>query len=121
MATKAFERIKTPHDGRIVLYRWENITEDDDGEPVVVPTRADKTVQVVGDFGTSGEITVEGSLIPSDFVTPVYGTLNDPQANSLTITAAKVEAILENTYLVRPRATAGSDVDVDIYLLVKKD
>ena len=33
--------------------------------------------------------------------------MNDPQGNALSVQTAKITQVLENTYLVRPRVSAG--------------
>lgn len=105
-------------DGPIVLWKWTGLTETDTAVPVVVPNQADKSVQIMGNFGAGGEVTVQGALDPAaadgDFV-----ALSDPQGNALAFTGLKLEAVLENTYLMRPKVTGGTGVAVDVWVLIR--
>jgi hypothetical protein len=90
--------------GNAALVTWTPMTFAglDVGAPVQWVEYADRCVQVSGTFGAAGSVTLEGS---NDGVT--YATLADPQGNALTITAAKLEQVLELPRYVRPRVTAG--------------
>lgn len=123
MATVSVQKIEVPF-SNARLYLWEGLTPGDDGEPVPLPVLSDKTVQVVGDFGTSGQLDVEGSLkgdkAESALVDADFANLTDPQGNAIQATAALIETVQENVYWIRPHVTAGSgSIDLDIYLLVR--
>ena len=119
MAVIPYEKVVTPMDGSsIILIKWEALTKttNDTGQPYICPNFADKSIQIIGTFGVGGICTIQGSNMPS---TPTYATLTDPQGNALTITAAKIEQVLENTYLVRPAITGGdATTDLDVYMLI---
>ena len=87
-----------------VLVTWTpmTFTGTDVGAPVQWVEYADRCVQVAGTFGTGGSVTIEGSNDGTNFV-----VLTDPQGNALTVTAARIEQILELPRYVRPRVTAG--------------
>lgn len=116
MAVVPWQAVSTPVDGRHVkVIKWEGLTASDTGQPFVVANYSDKTVQFLGTFG--GSMLIEGSM-DTDPSTAVYATLNDPQGNALSsITAAKIENVLEHVYLIRPSAGAGVS-DVDVWLLL---
>jgi len=118
VATKAFKEMVNPYIGAGVrVFLWENLINGDDGEPLYLPQHSDKTVQVIGTFGVGGTCLIEGSCMT---VTPTYGTLNDSQGNALSFTAAKLETVLEDPYIIRPRVSAGDvTTDLDVYILVK--
>jgi hypothetical protein len=100
-----------------ILILWENLVNGDTGKPVPCWMYADKSIQVIGTFGSGGTCTIQGSNMDA---TPTWATLVDPQGNALAITGAKTEAILENTYQIRPNVTAGDgSTDLDVYLLMK--
>ena len=63
---------------------------------------ADRSVQVTGTFGVGGRVLLQGSNDGTNWV-----TLNDPQANALSFTAAGLEAVLELTQYIRPTVNAG--------------
>jgi len=90
--------------GNAALVTWTPMTFTglDAGAPVQWVEYADRCVQVAGTFGTGGSVTIEGSNDGSNFV-----VLTDPQGNALTITAARIEQVLELPRYVRPRVTAG--------------
>lgn len=94
--------------------RWTGITEADQGSAVGgLSGYPDRSVQVVGDFTTSGAITLEGS---NDGGTS-WSTLNDFEGDALVITTTDIRLIAENPDLIRPRATAGSSVSMDVYIV----
>ena len=105
----------TATDIRHTRHKWEGfVASADVGTSVGMGNYSDRSVQVLGTFTGSLEITIEGS---NDGGT-TWATLTDPQGNNLVITAAKIEAITELVDKIRPRATAGSgggDVDVWIF------
>lgn len=96
--------------------KWLSITETDTGAPVRNLQGRGIAVQTVGDFTTSGAVTLEGS---NDGVT--YVTLKDRGGTSVVMIAATtVWYIIDFPALVRPRATAGSSVSMDVYMHVMK-
>ena len=78
-------------------------TTDDVTAPIPFSQWADRSVQVLGTFGTGGSVRIEGS---NDGGT-TYAVLSDPQGNALNLTAAALEQITEVCELVRARVTAG--------------
>lgn len=74
---------------------------------------ADKTIQVIGTFGASATITVQGSNDGTN-----WATLTDPLGNALTSTAASLETITENPRFIRPALTNGDgSTDIDVLLV----
>jgi hypothetical protein len=88
--------------------KWVGIKQSDTMEPFPCPPVAEKSVQVTGTFGAAGTVTVEGSNWDPGESTPLFGPLTDPQANAISFTTAKIEAVLENTSLIKP-VLAGGD------------
>ncbi len=118
MPTKALTEISISSPSAIRLFKWAGMQNGDDGTPLYLPKHSDKSIQVKGTFGAGGNCRIEGSNMDSSFT---WATLNDPQGNPLDITTAKIEAILENTYVLRPRITAGDGTTaLDVYILVKE-
>lgn len=131
MATRSFAvEIPVNHHGAnvrgVYIVTWSGLLNGDDGAPFVFPDKADKSIQVTGTFGAAGNLRFEGSnaqgYIPSltggTALIPTYATLNDPQGNVLDVTAAKIEQVLENTNVVRPRVTAGDGTTNLVCVLV---
>lgn len=90
--------------GNAVLLTWPLLTfaTTDTGAPAQWVEYADRCVQVTGTFGVGGSVTLQGSNDGTN-----WATLADPQGNALTITAAKLEQVLELPRYVRPIITAG--------------
>jgi hypothetical protein len=82
---------------------WQGMANGDVGESIdKFGGFADKSMQVEGTFGAGGTVIAEGS---NDGVN--FRTLNDPQGNPISMTAAGIKTILESVLHVRPRVTAG--------------
>lgn len=122
MAERAITRLKTAFIGPIELYQWTGLTNatSDTGAPLTLPEYADRSVQVKGTFGAGGTVVIEGSN-DRKADTPTYATLNDPNGNALSITAAKIEQVLESTYLIRPRISGGDGTtDLTVTIMVRR-
>lgn len=103
MATVNLDR--DPSTGAGVGVQWTPLTTTNaDGQAWDSLDFADISVQVVGTFGVGGTLLIEGS----NQATPAnWATLNDPQGNALSFTAAKMEQLLEMPRWIRPRVSAG--------------
>lgn len=95
--------------GSVRVIKWADMANGESGEPLLIPWRADKTVQVFGEFGEGGSVTIQGSndLMTSDSKT--FATLHKADLSALTYTAAGIDVILENCNLIRPTVTAGDE------------
>lgn len=84
---------------------WTGLTDDtsDVGEGVRIGRFPDKSVQVVGTFGTGGEVQIEGS---NDGGT-TWGRLRDPQGTLLAIQDSNLVLVGESPLLIRPVVSAG--------------
>lgn len=102
-------------DGSAILIKYTGISEaDTTPAPFEVIEWADRSVQVNGTFN-AGTLTIEGSNDGVNFY-----ALTDPQANALAFTAAKIEQISEITRYVRPRVTAGTGVDLNVTIALRR-
>lgn len=96
----------TNGDGSVVTFTWAGLTTTaDTGLAVGMQWApwADRTVQVLGSFGTGGTVLIQGSNDGG----ATYATLNDPGSSALSIQAAKIKSVLELTETVRPFISAG--------------
>ena len=120
MATIVPTKVENPFSGNVVIWKWETITEADVGQAVPVAMFGDKSIQVVGDFGTAGAVDMEGALFPAASADADFDVLADAQGTDLSIVSADkhLEVVLEATYWFRPKASAGSGMDVDVYLFM---
>lgn len=98
-----------------VIATWPSMANGDDGKPIELANFADRSVQVVGEFGVGGVVRIEGSINGTD-----YATLTDPQGNNLDISTAKIEAISELVRWIRPRVVSGDgSTALTIIMLLK--
>lgn len=84
---------------------WAAMANGDDGEPLPIDTIAqylDRTFQIVGTFGTGGTVVIEGTNDGTN-----WATLDDPNGVPLSITSAGIYQVIQVTYKMRPRVTAG--------------
>lgn len=102
----------------IIQALWDTLTASDtDGDPVSYPDHGDWCVQVSGNFGTSGEMTLQGSNDGSNWY-----ALTDKQGNDITFTAAGIASPQENPRYIRPAITAGSgSIDLDVTLIGRRN
>lgn len=94
---------------------WANLTSGDDGQMLEMPGSADRSVQVVGSFGSGGNLRLEGS---NDGLN--WNVLTDPQGNDINITTSKIEQVMEVVRYMRPRVTAGTSVSLTVSILVRR-
>lgn len=94
---------------------WSGLTSGDTGQPLEMPGWADRSVQVTGSFGTSGNLRLQGSNDGSN-----WNTLTDPQGNDINITASKIEQVMEVVRYMRPIVTAGTSVNLTVSILVRR-
>jgi hypothetical protein len=110
MSTIAAHLVINPDNTMITS--WLAVTEADTGAAVSMARFPDRTVQVSGDFTTSGACVIEGSNDGTN-----YFTLTDPTGAALSFTAAGMKLIVENPLYIRPRATAGTAVAMNVYIV----
>lgn len=112
MATRSAVLVPDPnvHERRV---KWLGLLNGDDGAAIGGANPAassismghyqDRTVQVVGTFGSGGSLSIQGSN--DSGVT--WATLTDPLGNALTFTSAGMKQITELPHLLKPNCTAG--------------
>jgi len=111
-------RVIDNNDDSIISVTWESITTSNaDGNWVQIPDYPDKTVQIVGNFGTGGTLDIEGS---NDGVNA--STLTDTRGNTVSRTAAYLGMIAENPRYIRPKLSSGTGaVDLDIIVVARRN
>lgn len=114
MATKNFQ-VLSPDAGQMippgtVVVLWAGMNNGDDGAPFPCSQYPDKSVQVYGNFGTGGTLSVQGALHPSSN-NYVWGNLEDGSGTTLAFNAAKgnnaVDTVQPNVMAIRPIVGAG--------------
>lgn len=118
---KSYPSDDSYHRGAVRVFKWETLTNSgsDVGAPIGpdFASYADRSVQVIGTFGTGGTVLIEGSLDGTN-----YATLTDPQGNALSIQSAKIEAISEATPYLRARISAGDgSTDLDVFVFLRQN
>ena len=94
------------------LYTWSGLLNGDDGSPISGSDFPDRTVHILGTFGSGGSVNLEGSNDGTNWL-----PLTDPQGNAITKTATALEMVTETPRYIRPRVTAG-DGTTDITVIV---
>lgn len=104
MATTAKSLAREPYHGdrSVSVCSWAAMPNGDDGDPLQVPGSARLSVQVEGTFGVGGAIVIEGSNDGTN-----YHTLNDEAGSAISLSAAGLVSIREQTKFIRPRVTGG--------------
>lgn len=110
MATADGRRELTDH--KYVSVAWGGLANGDDGTGALFAGVADKTVQVLGTFGSGGTVVIEGSMDGS-----TWAGLTDPQGDPLSFAAAGINTVLENPKFIRPNVTAG-DGTTDLTVII---
>ena len=105
----------------IKVLLWETLTETNDvGQPYMFSGfYPDKCVQIIGSVGSGGHLKVEGcNGIATTGQT--WATLHDATEDDIDMTAVGIKQVLECPYQIRPHITAGTSVDIDCYLIMRK-
>ncbi len=95
---------------------WLSLTTANaDGSAQSLPDLSDKSFQVEGNFGTGGNIQIQGSNDGG----LTWNVLNDPQGTPLDFaTPSKILQTLENPELIRPFLSAGDGVtDLNVHMV----
>ena len=98
-----------------VITTWEGfLTSADSGTPSPTGGFKEVTIQMLGNIGTGGVVSMEGSNDGSTWV-----ILEDKQGDVVTFSAiGLMTSIQELPLLIRPNCTAGSGAtDLDIFML----
>lgn len=119
MGEIAYQMLESNRDEGYRIYMWEGLGNGDTGTPLHLGGWADRSVQVVGTFGSGGKCVMEGSLM---LASPTFATLEDAGNVALEVTAAKIDHIQPLTVWIRPNITAGDGTtDLDVYIMVRRN
>ena len=99
--------------GQAQVITWETLTTTNaDGASVELPYFSDRSVQVVGTFGTGGNLRIQGSNDGTN-----WAALQGIDNSDLNITSACIKQIAPVTRYVRALVTAGDGTtDLDVFL-----
>lgn len=105
MAVRAatFDRTSSK-DGSVILVTWTGLTQatSDSGAPIQEAWRGEKTFQVFGTFGASGNVVIEGSNDGTN-----WSPLSNRQGTNMNFTTAGFNRSQDQPIFVRPRVTNG--------------
>jgi len=103
----------TTHGEKAWIYTWTDMKNGDVGQPIEMPTAADRSIQVVGTFGT---VQLQGSNNGIDFP-----QLNDLQGDPLQFTAAGLEQIIPIARYMRPAVSSGDgSTNITVSILIRR-
>jgi hypothetical protein len=102
--------------GDAVIVVWETLANGDTGEPIELIGYADRSYDISGTWGASGQCDVEGSNGGSN-----YFILNDPFGTVASLTGDNGVEITEATRYQRPNASAGDGTTaLDVVLFARR-
>lgn len=114
VVSKTLQRLEWFGDQSHVV-TWTGLLAGDTGEPLEMPSWADRSIQVNGTFAAA-QVNIEGSNNSSS-----YATLNDLQGTAITFTTEKIEGVSEITRLIRPRVVGGDGTtSLTVTILIRK-
>ena len=115
MATKVTE-IQHGLMHAVRIYEW-TLTDDETGEEIIGPGKADGSIQAYGDW-QGATLTIEGTLIPDQTVNQFFDA-KDAANTAISLTADGGDFVLVNFYRMRPKVTGGASCSLKIYILLK--
>ncbi len=93
---------------KVCTVRWTGLLNGDTGSPIRVARYPDKTVQVVGAFGSGGDIDMQGSNVDEPSTDDSdWGQLGDQTGTVISIGDRLPLVIAESPLWIRPKVAAG--------------
>ena len=92
-----------PGDDTVFIVTWANMANGDTAIGFPAAQWSDRTVQVVGTFGASGNVNISGSNNGG----ANYSVLQDDFGTALAISAASIRKVNAPVQLIAPQVTAG--------------
>jgi hypothetical protein len=111
-------KLQTENKGNVQHVKWEGLTTDDYGQPWELPSHGDKTLSILGNFGSGATVTMQGSNVWVPVLTSDddWHTLTDTTETDIAPTAKLGGQILQNYRWIRPKVTAGTAPDLDVLI-----
>ncbi len=116
MATTATE-VQHGNMGAVRIWKW-TLTDGETGDAIIVPEKADVSIQAYGTWSGGPTLTIQGSLIPDSTIDQFFGA-KDGSNTLISLTGDGGAFVLENFYRMRPKITGGSSSSINIYMLLK--
>jgi len=105
--------------GEVRIVKWVGLKTGDTGAPLLIPYRADKTVEVYGTWGATGIALIQGSNDLYTDVSKTYFTAHKSDLTPLSFTANDGFFISDNPYLIRPSVTGDANTDLTVIICLK--
>lgn len=113
MTTRDVELTGPTNEG-IVHAAWTGLLNGNDGELVRLAKFADKTIQVLGNFGSGGVVQVQGRNLTGG----AWGVCHDAQGADIAVEDNDPIIIAESPLELRPFISAGNgSTDLDVYIV----
>jgi hypothetical protein len=102
--------------------KWEGLTTNDYGQPWELPSYADKTFSILGNFGSGATVVLQGSNVWDPVLTTDndWHTLTDTTETDISATSKLGGQILQNYRWIRPKVTGGTTPDLDVLITAAK-
>lgn len=115
MTGKAFQ---TENKGDAQHIRWLALTTNDYGQAWENPINSDKTVSILGNFGSGATVVLQGSNVWNPVLTDDndWHTITDTTETDLSVTAKTGAQILQNYRWLRPKVTGGTSPSLNVYI-----
>lgn len=98
------------------VFQWANVTEADTFQRIDLGgLHGDVTIIARGNFGTGGDVTLEGSHDGTNWY-----AVNDPAGSPISLTAEGYAAARDVFPYMRPALSAGTGVDVTVTVAVTR-
>lgn len=110
--------LQTENKGNVQHVKWEALTTNDYGQPWELPNHSDKTLSILGNFGSGATVTMQGSNVWKPVLTDDndWHTLTDTTETDIAATAKLGSQILQNYRWIRPKVTSGTSPDLDVLI-----
>lgn len=99
------------------LICWPDMKSGNAGLPYLCPQYAEKTIQVVGQFSSGGQIDMKGTLM-SDSAEAYWSLLSDSLGSPLQIMDSELRAIAGGAVYIMPCVSGSIGTKLSVYLLL---
>ena len=87
------------------MVTWKDLHMNEIGQPIVLTHFESTSVQVFGEFDTTGILEIEGS---NTLDGSVWGVLRDIRGEITQFNRPEIKQVWENTLWIRPHVTGGT-------------
>src|SRR5574343_264614 len=111
-------KLQSENKGNVQHVKWEGLTTGDYGQPWELPNHADKTLSILGNFGSGATVTMQGSnvWVPDLTSDTDWHTLTDTTETDIAATSKLGAQILQNYRWIRPKVTSGTSPSLNVLI-----